>query len=298
MIDKNGVYRLSDQLKLFDIESEGLVVTFSRDERYAASAGDGIYRLSDGQKLFDIQGYAYFSPDGRYVVVVDDAIYRLSDGERMLDISGSTWAFSPDEVYIAVAADGVYNLETGERLFSISADAAFSPNGMYLAVSEDALYQLSDHTKQFDITGQSPRFSENSAFLITSGRFTDIDDVGSVYRVSDGYKLFDLPYSATFSPDGLYAAVGTDGVYRLSDGQRLFEIEEVNTTFTEDGNFIIASSADSDSVYRVRDGYRYQGLQPLNISAGIMAIGNAILVVDLTQDDQQLSFIRTESQIR
>jgi WD40 repeat protein len=295
VVDKDGVYRLSDQHKLFDIETEGLTVTFSSNEQYVASMGDGVYRLNDGQKLFNFIG-ATFSPNGEYVVN-SGVMYRLSDGAKVLEIADNfNWMLSADGAYIAVATDGVYNTETGERLFRISSDNlvrfAFSPNGLYVAVSNDGLYGLSDGTKHFDITGFFPEFSPNAAFLMTSG--SCFQSPGSVYRVSDGYRLFDLPCGATFSPDGLYAAVGTVGLYSLSDGQPLFEIEEVNTTFSDDGNYIIASSADSDSVYRVRDGYGYQGLQLLNIPAGIMAIGNTILVVDQSQNSQQLSFIRTD----
>ena len=82
-IDKDGVYRLSDRQKLFDIEGEAtFAVRFSRDSQYVSSVGDGIYRLSDGEKMFDHEN-AHLSSDGSYAFVSEDGIYRLEDGQKL-----------------------------------------------------------------------------------------------------------------------------------------------------------------------------------------------------------------------
>lgn len=292
VIDKDGVYDLANQRKIFDIEHEGLVVRFSSDEQYAISADDGVYRLIDGEKLFDIEGFGSFSPNNTYIVSWK-AVHRLSDGAKVLDIPDyAPWQFSLDNNLIAVDEVGVYNLNTGEKVMPITADAVFSPDGLYVAVSRDGLYRLSDQTKRFDIAGSLPKFSEDSAFLYTSGGYTDFDDLGSVYRVSDGHRLLSFDYYAKLSSDGLYAAVDADVLYRLSDGQRLFAIEGHVITFSDDDNYIIAS----DGVYRMSDGYHYQGLEILDISAGVLAVGNTVLVIDRTETSQGLSFIYTNPQ--
>jgi len=292
VIDEDGVYRLSDRQKLFDVDAEGLYVTFSPTEQYAGSGGDGIYRLSDGQKLFNINSYSGFSPNENYAVVAQDGIYSLPDGQKLFDIRGSITTFSPDENYVAIYEDGVYHITTQTRLFNAPSSAIFSPDGSYVAIAEDGVYRLSDRQKHFEIKGFPEIFSDDNLFLAVEG-FGE-QNISGMYRISDGQNIFPAPYGATFSPDGQYAAVGTMGLYRLSDGQQMFEIENVITNFSSDGNYIISSSAEDDTVYRVSDGHRYPGLKLLNIASGVMAIGNTVLVVDPTQEQQRISFIHVD----
>ncbi len=284
-IDKDGVYRLSDQHKLFNITSEALCVTFSHDSTYVALFNDGVYALDSGRKMFDISenasycGFSSFSKDDNYFIVSGDAIYQMNSGQKLFDIDGGLPTYSPDGEYIAISYDGIYHIETGEKILPIPGDAVFSPNNQYVAASKDGLYKLSDQHKLFEIGGLASIFSEDSMFLVVSG-FSSNN--GGVYQVRNGEKLFSSPSGATFSPDGQYTAVGRDGFYRLKNTQRLFKIEEINTKFSADGEYIFAPGA----VYRVSDGHRYPGLRFLDIDAGIMAVGNTILVVDPTLEDQ------------
>jgi WD40 repeat protein len=289
VIDKDGVYRLSDRQKLFEVASEGLNVTFSPDERYVASAGDGVYRLSDGQKLFDIQSYASFDLNSAYVAVYGDAVYRLSDGQKIFATgTDGIWPeVSFNRQYMAIAYDAVYRVTNGNKLFDIPANATFSQDGEYVVAWEDGVYRLGDRQKLFDVTGISPTFSEDASFLAVS--------YDGFYRMNDGEKLFEIPYGADFSPDGNYVAVGTVGLYRLSDTQKVFDIEGVNTTFSHSGTHIMASSIGEDSVYRVSDGRRYRGLRMLNVAAGVIAVGNAILVVDPSQQGQRILFVQAQT---
>lgn len=49
------------------------------------------------------------------------------------------------------------------------------------------------------------------------------------------------------------------------------------------------------SIYRISDGHRYAGLEILDVSAGIITLGNVILLIDPTQTEQRLSFALTNS---
>lgn len=288
-----GVYRLSDGARLFDLD--GHQPWFSRDSVYVYALRDGLYRVFDGERLLDIPSSVSFTYDMRYVVVYGDGVYRLSDMQRMFGITGNSWPiFSPDRTYMAINGDGLYRWSDGQRLLDIeSFHPAFSHDGNYIAIVNDGVYRLGDMQKLFDITGYMPEFSVDDAYVTTSvSNLTGVR--GGVYRMSDGTRLLDVRYSAAFSPDSQYVAVDTDALYRLSDGQRLFDIENINAEFSANGEFVF----DDSSIYRVSDGYQYHGLQLLNVSAGIMAIGNAILVIDQSVQGQSLTVVRPDLGVR
>lgn len=285
---QEGVYRLSDGAKLFDMY--GYYPNFSYDSAYAYAWTDGVYRISDGERLFDISSAVSFTPDMEYAVALGNGVYHLSDGERLYDVEeGGAWpAYSPDGQYMAITNDGIYHIASGERLFAIQSSAIFSPDGRFVAASRDGVYRLSDGQQLFSISGVVQNFSEDGTLLIVSGLTFG---GGGIYRISDGHNLIPAPYGAVISHDGHYVAVGTVGLFRLSDGQQLFDIESSVIEFTPNDDYIMASG----TVYRVSDGRYYPGLRLLNVSAGVMAIGNAILIVDPTQHIQSIPFIRTDS---
>jgi hypothetical protein len=297
----DGIFRLNDGQKLLDMNSDYHQPTFSPDGAYAWS--DGVYRLSDGKRLFDVissHGVS-FTPDMNYAVILEDGVYRLSDGQRLYTLNeqlpymSGPPSYSRNGEYMAIADMGVYRIPNGEKLLSIEDGylaprlAIFSPDSSLVAIENDGVYRLSDGYRLFEISDSlcDENFSGDSAYLAAD----------YVYRVADGYKLFDKDcYRVTFSPDAEYVAIYGDGLYRLSDQQKLFDIVGTVRSFSQNGAYINVGYQDGEeSIYRVRDGYQYRGLYLLDVPAGIMAIGNTALVVDLTQRGQRLPVVRIDA---
>lgn len=287
----NGdVFRLSDRQQIFQIAPTYDIINiyFSPDSQYIWA--DSLYGLNDQAKLFDINSPhgVSFTPNTQYAVILEDGVYRLSDGQRMYDLLKPVSPLTPinysaNSEYMFILSDGIYRISTGERLFELSDDnnpyaspeAIFSPDSSYVAIEFDGVYRLSDKQKLFDITvglDSDSQFSPDSAYLA-------VED--AVYHMPDGQKIFNGGKYATFSSSGKYIAFDNDGVYRLSDGQKLFDIREGLRSFTEDENYIyIGINDDYTSIYRIQDGHEYTGLKFLNIPAGIMTIGNTVIIVE------------------
>jgi hypothetical protein len=237
-----------------------------------------------------------------YAVILENGVYRLGDGQRLyalnepLPYMSGPPSYSRNGEYMAIADMGVYRIHNGEKLLSIDDGyltprrAVFSPDNSLVAIENDGVYRLRDGYQLFEISGDSlskESFSADGAYLAAD----------YVYRVADGRKLFDRHgRRVTFSPDDKYVAFDYDGLYRLSDQQKLFNSVGMIRSFSQDGAYLNVGYQDGEeSVYRVRDGYQYRGLYLLDVPAGIMAIGNTALVVDLTQRGQRLPVVHIDT---
>ena len=181
----------------------------------------------------------------------------------------------------------IYRLQDGTKLFETS-DFNFSPDGTLIALDEDGMYTLSNSEKLFDISGSTgtwSKFSADGAYYVASR--------DGIYQIADGQKLFDIKgvgLSVSFSPDGNYVAIEDDGFYRLSDQQKLFDIKGQLRGYTSDGDYVTVGYSSSDvdlGIYRLSDGHLFEHIQLLDISSGILQIGNTILVIDRTQSAQK-----------
>ncbi|MBC7812429.1 MAG: hypothetical protein H7175_14830, partial [Burkholderiales bacterium] len=277
-----GIYRLSDGQMLGS--SLGSLPHFSADSAYVWLSY--VYRLSDGVRLFEVNSphFVNFSPNMQYAAVLRNGVFQLSDGQRLYALPEfspefSHAVFSADSQYM-ITPDGVYVVATGEKIFNdestFGMDALFTPDGSHLAIRQDGLYRLSDRVKLFAIGGGAEQFNFDGTYLVSDG----------VYRTADGQKIIEAGGLATFSSDGQYVAMSGDGLYRLSDGQEMFDIVGSVRSFTDDGAYInvgYSSPEDEFAIYRVLDGERYPGLRILNLSTGLLAVGNTALVIDPTQ---------------
>ena len=114
------MYRIADGHKLFD--KDCYHVTFSPDVQYAAINGDGLYRLSNQEKLFDIVGIVRsFSSDGSYLNVgfqeEDTSVYRVRDqGLYLLDVPAGIMAIGNTALVVDFA-------QRGQRLLVVYIDA-------------------------------------------------------------------------------------------------------------------------------------------------------------------------------
>ncbi|MAS37711.1 MAG: hypothetical protein CL610_27190 [Anaerolineaceae bacterium] len=309
----DGVYRLIDQQKIVDTsaqeitDSKSLEVEFNADSS-AASTIDGIFQLSDGKllfqtgdyfarfspdgsyaltrlgiirlsdgEMFDIVGDISFTPDMQYAVLPGDGVYRLSDGQRLYDLPQFATAFarsvySPDNQYMAVSSNGLYRIRDGRKL-SESSNVVFSPDSLHVAIGSDGIYRLSDMRKLLDLTAyidSSSHFSGDGAYLAVSD---------AIIHIVNGKKLFNKGSSATFSPNNEYVAFNDDGVYRLSDQHKLFAINGGVHGFSPDSAYVSVYDRNNWMLYRIRDGRSYPNLRFLDVSAGIMADGNTVLIV-------------------
>lgn len=297
-----GVFRLSDgqQIFYFKPEYDMINVEFSPDGRYVWTS-HSLYRLSDQKYLFEVNSPhgVSFTPDMQYAVILENGVYRLSDGQRMFDLLRSAEAYTPisysaDSQYVNILSDGLYRIPDGERLFDFQDTplygAVFSPESLYLAINS-SVYRLSDNQKLFDLetnVSSHDEFSSNSAYLAAGN---------SVYRMPSGERVLDTEsYYSTFSLSGEYIAFDNDGIYRLSDGQKLFDITGWGGGFTEGETYFYSSPfpGTDGGVYSLHDGYHYVGLKFLNVDAGIMAVGNTIIIIDQSQKAQRLAFIEVD----
>jgi hypothetical protein len=298
--DGYGVFRLSDGRQV--VESDSLVINFSPDSAYAATQ-EGIFRLSGGEKLFQITSpfgvtHPQFSPDSAFVYAAYDGVFRISDGQRLYPLDhdpvyGHPPIFSANGQYVAIPDEGqppeinhtfVYRVHNGAKLFEVDEiyGTSFSPDGTMIAISNDGVYRLSDQQRLFEISGEigsfGRQFSNNNAYYIAS--------YDGIYRISDGQKLFDLKgrdHSVTFSPDGEHVAIDNDGLYRLSSQQKVFDIDGIVRSFTDDGAYINVGflSGDPDfSIYNVKNGRRFEHVELLDVSSGLLGVGNTVLVID------------------
>lgn len=295
-----GVFRLSDGQKL--LETGGSAPAhFSLDDAYVWS--DAVYRLSDGQRLFDVNSPhgVWFTPDMTYAVIPENGVYRLRDGERLYALDqyipylAGFPILSANSEYMAIHYMGVYRIRDGAQVLDFPdyeagadfLDMTFNRDSTLIAISKDGVYRLSDGHRLFEI-GYSQLaynyFSSDRQYLAADG----------IYRLADGQRLFDIGWSyAIFSPSNTYVALPHDGVYRLSDQHRLFEIAGSVRDFSPDEAYLHVGYVTDVGVYRLRDGYQYRGLRILHVAAGIMAIGNTVIVIDPAQNNQALPVICT-----
>lgn len=330
-IERYGVYRLSDGQWIIDTLSRE--IHFSSDSQWV-STDEGIYRLSDGQLVIEMDGPALFSLDGTYAV--GDAVFRLSDGQWLFAISGSPYdvTFTPDMNYAVIVNDGIYRLSDGQKIYTFSeiidpymVEPAYSLNSDYVAIREMGVYHIPDGEKLFDLDKyEDVVFSQDSSLVAIGYRGiyrlsdkTQLFEINSsvywgsfspdgqyfaaedyVYHVPDGQRLINLGgRPANISPTGEYAVVNNNGLYRLSDQQKLFDIDGYFDNFSPDGAYLQLGLSDFDaSIYRVSDGYHYRGLQILDVSKGIMAIGNTVLVVDPTQQGRRLPVVYLTDEVQ
>ena len=297
----DGIFRLSDNQQL--LYTSGFLPTFSPDSEYAWTYIDGLYRLGNQQKIIDILSpfSVTFSPNMKYVVILGDGVYRLDTGEQVFSMSDDTVElayvfpeYSPCSEHISINGVGVYRLDDGKKLFDTS-DVKFGPYCTYVAVGSDGVYRLRDMQKLFDINtyvGNSSTFSADENYIAIPG--------DGIYRIADGQQILDRSENSShmiFSPRQTYAAFDWDGVYRLSDGQKIFTIDAQVRNFTSDESHLIAGFVEDSSIYDVNSGDSYPGLQPINISAGIMAVGNTVVVIDETLKNQRYRFGRVVDKI-
>ncbi len=287
----DGVYHLADGHKLLD--TNGLLPRFSPDSAYAWTRADGLFRVDDGEKLLDIYPYydVSFAPNMLYVVIIGDGVYHLDTGELVFSMD------EPDELPYAQVeyspcgehfrfpfGKGVYHIHDGQKLFETT-DITVSPNCTYIVVGNDGVYQLDNMQKVLDVSranGTYSIFSDDEAYLFIPGDGT--------YRTSDWQRILDKGSSASFSPNATYMAIDWDGVYRMSDGQRLFSIGNMAKAFTPDESHLMVGYIEHPGIYNIDTDVHYYGLEPLDISAGIMTIGNTAIIIDETVENQRFLF--------
>ncbi|MEM9952294.1 MAG: WD40 repeat domain-containing protein [Chloroflexota bacterium] len=314
-IVQEGVYRLSDGSRLFE---EGY--TFSPDSQFIY-ARDGVYRLSNGERVLavvsDVENSSYaiqhatFSPNSDYVLFSSDGLYRLSDGLRM-----DTLAYNPvytqppyfiaDGEYLVIPSDDGLNVcntttrlihtATSEELFEWDwcSDYAISSNHDLIAIGSDGIYRVSTQEKLLDVVS-SRIYNPFSP----SSDYARISDDG-IYRLSDGAKLFDLTdiddYDVRFNPNEEYITINRDGVYHLESQEKLFTIGGYNSYFSIDENYVITyeSFGSEPTIYRLSDGESFENVDIIDPENGILIVGDAILVIDQTQQTDRMLFARSD----
>jgi hypothetical protein len=296
---QEGIFRLSDGEKLFQITSPSGGIAhpqFSPDSAFVYAAYAGVFRLSDGVKVLETDDEIYFTPDMMYVVATSEGVFRISDWQRLYPLNHDPVyayppVFSANGQYVAIPDEGqppeinhtfVYRVHDGALLFEIDgiSSASFSPDGTTIAINNDGVYRLSDQQRLFEIQGEvgSWEFSNENAYFVAS--------YDGIYRIADGQKLFDLKggdHVVTFSPDGEHVAIDNDGLYRLSDQQKVFDLDGVVRSFTDDGAYIHVDSMSGDpdfSIYNVKNGRRFEHVELLDVSSGLLRVGNTVVVID------------------
>lgn len=325
-----GVFRLSDGVQV--VESDSFSIRFSANSEYA-STQDGVFRLSDGEQLFE-GDYTVFSPDTQYVYIYPHGVFRLHDSVQIIETAQPDnrysapveATFSPDSDYFLSANDGVYRLSDGELLYPLSYTPAYgSPpyfinNSQYLVIP-DGVYRIDDgellfawdwdmdvsptqdiihiHNNVYRLSNQQRLFSIeddwNTRFSNQGTYFSAGND--GIYRVADGEFILSLQgisgYRTVFSPDEQYVTIDSRGLFNLNTQEQLFEIDGYVTTFTPDSEYFFAFD-DTPTIYRVSDGHQYDHVWLIDIANGILQVGNTILVIDETQQNNNLHFIYTD----
>jgi len=305
---QEGVFRLSDGEQLVHTDKH-ISPIFSPDSQYSYDYENGITHLSDQQRVFPpTDGWLVFSPDMQFIVIPETGVFRTRDWQLQFELNYDSVylkppRFSSDHKHLIIpfsktyeehsSGAAVYRVEDGAHLMDLT-NGELSPDGKFVADSLDGIYRLVDSEKIFDFGEYSwtPIFSSNTAYV-------HLPD--GIYRVLDQQRIIVLDgvydHSVTFSPDEQYAAVNNRAVYRLADGEKLFDIQGNVRHFTDDSQYISIGFKERH-LHRIRDGRLFEGLDVVHIEAGIMAVGNTVLVVDPTQDNQQVMMLRTSPDLR
>jgi hypothetical protein len=196
--------------------------------------------------LFSVNAYcSHLSADGSLVDVFEhqpDDHFRLPPiGQSIYDTKLGTVrlalpsvsqpiVFSLDSAFAGVANKGIYDLRSGQLILSLhSKDYSFSPDSRFVIAWMDGVYELPSGRQVVSANGLSATaFSADNRYVALIGT----DD--SVYDLSTGQQVFSAPTGkgvrtwvslspATFSPDGNYLSVESDGIYQVATGKKVVQ---------------------------------------------------------------------------